>query len=339
MSTPPSRPPTTGRPIRRGLVLGGGGVLGAAWIIGALAALEDVHGIDPRECDVIVGTSAGSVLAALLGAGVSVQQLVSHQRGHPITEGPLAGYSFDYEKATGPSRPTRPKLLGPGSAKLIGSSLRRARRMPPTAVLSGFLPTGTGSLARVGHLVEAITPMGEWSPHPDMWIVAMDYADGKRVPFGKAGAPVAPLSDAVMASCAIPAWFAPVRIDDREYVDGGTWSATNADLVAGAGLDEVYVLAPMVSFHLDRPSTLLTRLERRWRLQVTKRCLKEADKVRSHGANVTVIGPGPEDLEAMGGNAMDLPRRIKVLETSLRTSMQSLRDPENLGPDQFSEVG
>ena len=206
-------------------------------------------------------------------------------------------------------------------------------------ILSGFLPTGTGSLARVGHLVEAITPMGEWSPHPNVWIVAMDYDDGRRVTFGKAGAPEAPLSDAVMASCAIPAWFAPVRIEGREYVDGGTWSATNADLVAGHDLDEVYVLAPMVSFHLDRPASLLTRLERRWRLQVTKRCLHEADKVRANGANVTVVGPGPEDLEAMGGNAMDLPRRIKVLETSLRTSVQSLRDPENVGPDHMSEVG
>lgn len=328
-----------GRPTRRGLVLGGGGVLGAAWMVGALAALREVHGIDPRECDVIMGTSAGSVLSALLGAGVSIEHLIQHQRGLPITDGPLAGYSFDYERATGGSRPGRPKLLGPGSARLITSSLRKVRHMPPTAVLSGFLPTGTGSLARIGHLVEAITPMGEWSPHANVWIVAMDYENGQRVAFGRPEAPAVPLSDAVMASCAIPAWFAPVRINGRDYVDGGTWSATNADLVAGQGLDEVYVLAPMVSYHLDRPTHLLTRLERRWRLQVTKRCLKEAEKIRSNGANVTVVGPGPEDLEVMGGNIMDLPRRISVLETSLRTSVQALRDPENVGPDHYSEIG
>ena len=148
------------RPRRRGLVLGGGGVLGAAWMVGALNALQEVHGIDPRSFDVIVGTSAGSVLTALLGAGVSSEQMLDHQRGHPITSGPLAGYSFDYEKATGGSRPKRPRLLGPGSAKLIGSSLRRALNMPPTAVLSGFLPAGTGSLARVGHLVEALAASG-----------------------------------------------------------------------------------------------------------------------------------------------------------------------------------
>ena len=79
--------PTTAGP-RRGLVLGGGGILGAAWMVGALKAVEEVHGFDPRTADYIVGTSAGSVLSALLGAGVSVEQLIDHQRGNAITGGP-----------------------------------------------------------------------------------------------------------------------------------------------------------------------------------------------------------------------------------------------------------
>ena len=57
---------------RRGLVLGGGGVLGAAWMVGALQALEDEIGVDVREFEAFIGTSAGSILAALLGSGVSV---------------------------------------------------------------------------------------------------------------------------------------------------------------------------------------------------------------------------------------------------------------------------
>ena len=321
------------RPVRRGLVLGGGGVLGAAWMLGALAALREVHGFNPGDCDVIVGTSAGSVMGSLVGAGLTIDQMIDHASGVPIKEGPLAGFSFDYQNATGGSRPKRPKLLGPGSVKMIGSSLRRIGKMPPTAALSGFLPTGTGSLKRVGHLIEAMTPMDEWSPHPNLWIVAMDYETGDRVPFGKPGELSVPLSVAVMASCAIPSWFAPVEINGRQYIDGGTWSATNVDLVAEQGLDEVYVLAPMGSVHLDHPDALLSRLERRWRSQVTKRCLREMDKVRESGASVTMIGPGPEDLEKMGGNIMDLPRRLEVMSTSIRTSVQALRDPENLGPD------
>lgn len=327
------------RRVRRGIVLGGGGVLGAAWMIGALDALQEVHGFDPRDADVLVGTSAGSIVASLLAAGIGVEQLVAHQRGESVSEGPLAGYSFDYAKATGGSRPKRPRLLGPGSAKMIASGLRKVGKIPPTAVLSGFLPTGAGSLARVGHLVDAITPIDEWSPHPNLWVVAMDYDTGDRMAFGQPSQPAVPLSKAVMASCAIPSWFEPVEINGRSYVDGGTWSATNADLLVGAGLDEVYVLAPMVSFHVDRPNNWLSRIERRWRTRVTKRCLNEADEVRASGADVTVIGPGPEDLEAMGGNVMDLPRRLRVLETSERTSRAALRDPENVGPDHLSEVG
>jgi NTE family protein len=327
---------TQGRRTTRGLVLGGGGVLGGAWMVGALAALQDVHGFDVRDSDVIVGTSVGSIIGALLGAGVSVDQMVDHQRGQPITDGPLAGYSFNYEKATGGSRPKRPKLLGPGSARMIMSGLGNARKMPPTAVISGFVPSGKGSLARVGHLVDAITPMDEWSPHPNYWAVTMDYESGRRVAFGKPSEPVAPLAKAVMASCSIPGWFEPIEIEGRSYVDGGTWSATNADLVGAMSLDEVYVVAPMVSFHYDRPRSLLTRLERRWRGQVTKRCLREVEKVRTGGADVAVVGPGPEDLEAIGANLMDLPRRLKVLDTSIRTSTEALRDPENVGPDHLS---
>jgi NTE family protein len=323
---------------KRGIVLGGGGVLGAAWMVGALCALEEVHGFDPRTADYIVGTSAGSVLAALLAAGVSPQQLRDHQRGEPISEGPLAGYSWDYERATGDRRPRVPRLL-PATRQSLTSSARRIRQLPPTAVLAGWLPTGKGSLERIGHLIEAITPMDEWSPHPNLWVVAMDLNESRRVSFGRDGAPPAPLADAVMASCAIPSWFQPVEIDGHKYVDGGACSATSIDLLADTGVEEVYALAPMVSFAHDRPSSMIARLERRWRSQVTRRSLHEAEKVRAGGADVTLIGPGPEDLEAMGGNVMDVSRRLDVLETSLRTSVENLRDPERVGPDHLAEVG
>lgn len=321
---------------RRGLVLGGGGVLGGAWAVGALEAIEEVRGIDPRDFDIIVGTSAGSVLGALVAAGVSIEALRDHQRGAPITEGPLAGYLWDYETATGGRRPSMPRLRGPGSVRLMASSLRHGLKMPPTAVLSAFVPVGNGSLERVGHLIDAITPFGEWSPHPSLWVVAMDYEAGHRVVFGRDDAPDASLADAVMASCAIPGWFEPVTIDGRTYVDGGAWSATSADVLAGQGLDEVYVVAPMVSFETDEPDSLLSRLERRWRGSVTRRCEGEVAELRDLGVRVTVLGPGREDLEAMGGNIMDGRRRLDVLETSLRTSRVAL---ERGGSGRLADTG
>jgi len=313
-----------GDAVRRGIVLGGGGILGGAWAVGALQALQEARGFDAREVDAIVGTSAGSVLAALLGAGVSVDQLVAHQRGESITGGPLAGYLWDYETATGGPRPSMPRLRGPGSVRLMASSLRRGLRMPPTAVLSAFLPVGAGSLERVGHLIDAVTPWGHWSPHGRLWVVAMDYDTGERVVFGRADAPNASLSEAVMASCAIPGWFEPIEIGGRTYVDGGAWSATSVDVLRGLDLDEVYVVAPMVSFETDEPESLLGRLERRWRGSVTRRCLHEADHLEVGGTTVTILGPGPVDLEAIGGNVMAAGRRLSVLETAVRTTRETL---------------
>lgn len=308
------------KPPRRALVFGGGGVLGGTWAVGALSAWSEATGLDPKDVDIIVGTSAGSVLGALVACGVSTDELITHYRDEYVSTGPLAGYEWDPDQATGGHRPGLPKLRGPGSPALIRSSLRNLRGLPATAVLSAFLPEGGRSLERVGHLIDAVTPFGEWSAHPNLWVVAMDYDDGHRVVFGRPGAPVAPLSSAVTASCSIPGWFAPVDIGGRTYVDGGAISATSVDVVAHAGLDEVYVIAPMVSFEMDSPSGLQARLERRWRSQVTKVCRDEMAVVRSAGTRVFALGPGPEDLEAIGANLMDASRRRLVLDTSLRTS-------------------
>jgi NTE family protein len=291
--------------------------------------MQEQFGFDAADADVIVGTSAGSVLAALIGGGVTVNELRQHYGDEVVTSGPLAGYDFDPIQATGGRRPARPKLLGPGSPRLIGSSLRRLGQLPATTVLSAFMPEGTRSLERIGHLIDAVTPLGEWSPHRGIWVVAMDYEDGRRVVFGRPGAPVAPLSSAVMASCAIPGWFTPVPINGRTFVDGGAVSATSIDVVAHAGLDEVYVVAPMMSFAMDSPSGVTARLERRWRAEVTKAALQEAARVRAAGTLVRMVGPGPEDLVAIGANLMDDTRMRFVLETSLRTSPAAWHESES----------
>src|ERR1700710_525679 len=80
---------------RRGLVLGAGGVLGAAWTVGALRALELSTGWDPRTAEVVVGTSAGSILAAFLSLGVSTEQMANHQRGIVVHGEPSVEYDYD----------------------------------------------------------------------------------------------------------------------------------------------------------------------------------------------------------------------------------------------------
>jgi NTE family protein len=310
---------------RRGLVLGGGGVLGASWMIGALSALRDALSWDPREADVIVGTSAGSVLAALLGSGVGVDSLLNHQRGVRAPDDPHI--DFNPDTASGGSMPPMPQLRI-GSSSLVAKTMLHPRRVPMLAAFAALAPRGRGSLAPVGDLVRAANPDGIWPRSPEIWLVAMDYDTGRRIPFGRAGAPPAEMADAVMASCAIPGWYAPVAIDGRRYIDGGTLSPTSIDLLADRGLDEVFVLSPMASFDYDDPSTVVGRMERRFRRAMTKRVLHEAGKVRRRGSSVTVLGPGREDLEAIGVNLMDHRRRLSVLEVSLRTTAAALADTD-----------
>ena len=183
--------------VRRGLVLGAGGVLGASWTIGALAAVEQELGWDPREAEVLVGTSAGSVLASALGNGVGVQTLLDHQRGVVVEGGPDLDYDPDTD--SGGSLPPLPRP-GIGSARGALRSALRPHRVTPMAALSTVLPQGRGSLEPVGRLVDAVCPRGAWAAHHATWIVAMDYESGRRVVFGRDGAPHASLRDAVRAS-------------------------------------------------------------------------------------------------------------------------------------------
>lgn len=306
--------------VRRGLVLGAGGVLGLTWMVAGLTALQDEEGFDARDVDVCIGTSAGSVMAALLGCGVGVDVTLRHQQGVRRPADP--DISWDYDRDSGKSVPPRPGL-GVGSPRLLLEAARHPRRVPPMAAFSAALPRGRGTLRPLHRMLETVSaPLDGWPS--SAWIVAMDYASGARTVFGRDGAPEATLADAVTASCAIPGWYAPVVINGKRYVDGGTLSPTSLDLLAGAGLDEVFVLAPMVSFAYDRPRSAMARGERQWRRMVSRRVLADAEALRRSGTAVTVLGPGPEDLAAFGANLMDPRRRQKVLATALRTSAAAL---------------
>lgn len=296
---------------RIGLVLGAGGALGASWTVGALSALQDHLGWDARAADAVVGTSAGAVVAAMLGGGVAIKSLLNSQRGFQTDEVP-----FEYDYQAERARPPLPKLRV-GSAPLLLRSALRPWQISPLVTVSAWLLEGRGNLDHIGSVVSQVVPAGEWPAGTR--IVAMDFDSGDRVAFGGEDAPAAEFSDAVMASCAIPGWYAPVRINGRRYVDGGTFSRSNLDLVAGEGLDIVYVFAPMAALGAI-PSSGAGRVEHFLRSVANRQLRKEADVVRASGTRVVLLAPGPQDLDAIGANVMDPKRRERVLETSLRTS-------------------
>jgi NTE family protein len=302
-------------------VFGAGGVLGVAWTVGVLEAMSAVPGLNPAEAEVVVGTSAGSVVAAMVGSGVAVDVMSGHQRGDAETLMPN-GVEYDYDRDSGGAFPPRPRLRL-GSPSLLRSAVRRPWEVTPAAAFVAVLPAGRGSLDSVARAVEQVAPQ-EWPTDPATWVVAMDYATGRRVVFGRNGSPEATLAQAVRASCSIPAWYEPVEIDGRRYVDGGVCSTASVDVLAPLELDEVYVLAPMATYANDRSRDPIVRLERRWRRSITKRMDREIAKVRATGTRVVVVTPAVEDLKLMGANLMDPRRRLAVYESAQQTAVPQL---------------
>jgi NTE family protein len=300
------------------LVLGGGGVLGEAWMMGVLAGVEDATGFDLRRCEHFVGTSAGSIVAAHLVAGerprrpVETGTEIEPVRPQPVTTlasiaQSAARRAGGWALAAGASfAPLALGLSAPGGAVLRATMLRRLPR--PTTTLD--------------HLAENIGRAGARFDGR-LRVVAVDRGNGKRVVFGSPRAPHAAVAEAVAASCSVPWLFAPVTIGDREYVDGGVWSASNLD-AAPAGRDtHVLCLTPTAS--LSGSQTILSVLRRVARTSVSL----ETMALRRRGAAVQNVAPNLECAATMGVDFMDREPRDRVLEAAYRQGLAlGARDPD-----------
>ena len=211
---------------RTALVLGGGGITGIAWEIGVLAGLAEA-GVDLTGADLIVGTSAGSVVGAQVAAGAELSAMYARQLE------PAAG-----EKA---ARLNRATIAQFGWAMLRSCGDHDAFRsrigsLALAAEKAGLTPSEQERLDVIGARLVST----EWPERPYV-CTAVDADSGEFRTFDRDSG--VPLVSAVAASCAVPGVYPPVSIDGRRYVDGGMRSAANADLAAG--YDRLVVLAPI----------------------------------------------------------------------------------------------
>jgi len=285
---------------RIGLVLGAGGLTGTAFHAGVIAGLARFAGWDARTSEVVVGTSAGSTSAALLRAGLPPADFVARMAGAPT--------SAEGRRVLGGLGPLRqpprqePAAHRPAAPGLIPSMIRRPWRYRAGIAAAALLPAGTVAMdAGVSWIGDLFV---KWPEQPT-WICAVRLDDGVRMVFGRDAK--ASMREAVMASCAIPGYYAPVIIDGHRHVDGGMWSAHNLDLVAALGLDAVVVSAPMSTANsLAAERSTLVRLPVRRQLDL------EVARVRRSGTPVVVIHPDGRLRNVMGANPMSLDRRAPI---------------------------
>jgi NTE family protein len=260
---------------RTALVLGGGGITGIAWEIGVLAGLAEA-GVDLSGADLVVGTSAGSVVGAQLACGAELEAMYARQLEPParektarMTRGNLARYAWAMLTSRGRDVEFR----------------RRVGALALAAERAGLTPSEQERLDVIGSRLVS----REW-PERSLVITAVDAQTGEFRTFDRDSG--VPLLQAVAASCAVPGVYPPVTVGDRRYVDGGMRSTANADLAQG--YDRLVVLAP-----IPRGVGPMTSVD----AQVTGMV-----------SRVAVVSPDKDSRTAIGRNVLDPAARAPSAE-------------------------
>jgi NTE family protein len=320
------------------LVLGGGGFTGGVYEIGALRAL-DLLAVNStvNQFDVYLGTSAGSFITALCANGVTPEEMmrvVTRQGRVPFKDidiGDLLKPNLIEFARTGALLPLRTLSL----ARQMVSQRGAVSLMD---ILLGFaegLPSGIYTGAGIeDYLHKVLSEPGRTDDFrelaSELYLTATDLDTCERVVFGAEGSDDVPISTAVRASGALPMVYAPVRVKERELIDGGIVSTTNLDIAVEAGAQLVVVINPIVPFVNDFAGTVRTLRGRRSRRvsdmgfpQIGYQAFKLVAHQRLHelakhwaerfpGVDIVLIEPEPADELMFQTSMMSFASRVEI---------------------------
>jgi NTE family protein len=282
----------------RALVLAGAGAAGNAWELGLIAGLSDA-GLDVTGADLIIGTSAGSTVAAQVTSGTRPAELyaaILAEVPRPPAGAPGAGGgrapNFSAPNFSAPNF-SGPNFSGPSylewSDAIIGSAQDASdmRRRMGAAALEMDASDGSGQV-RWRDIVASRLPSQHW-PQQRVLIVAVDARTGEPVVFDRHSG--IDLVDAVAASTSNGFGpFPPYRIGENRYINGGYRRSENADLAAGYG--RVLVLSPFSG---------RSRMPPRWGMDLAT----QVGELRAGGSRVETIFPDGGAGEVFDANALD----------------------------------
>lgn len=302
---------------RVGLVLGGGGITGAAYEIAALMAIRMATEWDPNQADVVVGTSSGAFVSALVRhRALTLDSLVLPTDDREDVAERIRSHVYFKDSSTSVGKWVRyglvPGVRRPGLTMFLGSPAR-------------YSAAGIGDWV-TSHIGEPAA--SSWPTAPTA-IVAYELEKRRRTAFGTDDAPDVGLSDAVAASSAVPLVFRPYPIDGRLYVDGGVSSGTHADILLGHDepLDLVLVIAPMAAEVQRRRALFHEKMFDR----VGMRSLAQ-EIAMIKGAwpdcDVVTLSPSPSVQNAMRPNPLDASRAVATFMRTLISKKRALAQSE-----------
>lgn len=269
---------------KNALVLGGGGVLGISWEIGVLQGLAEA-GVDVTGADLVVGTSAGSVVGTRIAQGTTLDALVAEQ----------------YEPSDGQIEANMQNVDLPKMMMLFAKWAAYPEMTQETCreVGADALAAKTGTQEEwIAWFQSTLQP--HW-PERDLRLTAVDAHTGEFAVWTRESG--VDIATAVASSCAVPGLFPCVGINGSMYQDGGVRSGTNADIAAGYG--SVLMIAP-IGAGKDGIDPLLGRTSR-----------AEAQKLSAAGTNVELVFCDEASLAVIGINRMDTSKRGATAEAGI----------------------
>lgn len=262
--------------------------MGEAWEYGIIAGLAE-KGVDLSHTDLIVGTSAGSIVGAHL-AMETPADLMKH-----IPE------ALDGSATAQPSSTASPPAPPPDLSILISKFQEiDSGKRPPEQVRPeiGEWALKTRPIITEDQVVASLMRRFHEQRWPDRSYecTTVDTADGSLKVWNKDSG--VPLARAVASSCAFPGVFAPITINGHRYMDGGMWSATHADLAKN--YQTVIVVAPTVGYTDEVGKRFKAPLDR------------ELKTLRDGGSDVELIAPDAASIAAFGSSLGDASRRASA---------------------------
>src|SRR3954464_11541434 len=319
-------------------VLGGGGFTGGVYEIGALRAL-DLLSVNRtvNQFDVYVGTSAGAFVAAMAANGVTPEEMmrvVNRNVPSPLRDidvGTLLRLNLVEFARKGVALPWQLAKLG---RDLVGQ-LGAISAMDVVLGLAEALPSGLYSGAGIEQYLRKVLSEGERTDdfrllERELYLVATDLDTCERIVFGANDWDDVPISTAVRASTALPMVYKPVKVRDRELVDGGIVSTTNLDIAVEAGAKFIIVVNPLVPYVNDfseRVSTVFGSRPRHvsdmglpqigyqaFKLMAYQRLHEMAKQweERYPGVDILLIEPEPDDELMFQTSIMNFTKRVDI---------------------------